>query len=386
MHYVIGDVHGCYEEMMALLARIEAEDTDAQIIFVGDFIDRGPMVWETLCWAREHITADGKYQSVRGNHEQMAIDYINSYNRWYAENIEPWQPHRSEPGCQYDIDRVLHDHISGSGISGMLHPRDLQPYLEFFENMPYDKLLKIQSVWGREISFRIVHAYYEHNDLPAEQQHYSNLWMRMDCGNLESDEIHVHGHTPTFNLDYISYDITNTKPGMISYRKNDINVDGGCTFAKIFPEFPDMLCAIRLEDLEEIYPCTIGERYAQIAQRYKLDFDADVSASFYSKEFMEHRFRIREQLLRKMGHPDFQNRVSDESDHQPGSPKYMEGEDITFFVDGKQMTGTIDFVYEWGMQNDRSQPYYGILVNDRGTFMMYQEIPESDIAEEEDED
>ena len=44
MHYVIGDIHGCYQDMMALLNKIESQDQDAQIIFVGDFIDRGPDV------------------------------------------------------------------------------------------------------------------------------------------------------------------------------------------------------------------------------------------------------------------------------------------------------------------------------------------------------
>ena len=41
MHYVIGDIHGCYQDMMALLNKIESQDQDAQIIFVGDFIDLG---------------------------------------------------------------------------------------------------------------------------------------------------------------------------------------------------------------------------------------------------------------------------------------------------------------------------------------------------------
>ena len=60
MHYVIGDVHGCYDEMMTLIKKIESMDSEAQICFVGDFIDRGPKVWETLCWAMDNITEKGK--------------------------------------------------------------------------------------------------------------------------------------------------------------------------------------------------------------------------------------------------------------------------------------------------------------------------------------
>ena len=66
MHYVIGDVHGCYTELMALLDKIESQDAEAQIIFVGDWVDRGSEQKQVLDWMMEYITEDGKYQSVRG--------------------------------------------------------------------------------------------------------------------------------------------------------------------------------------------------------------------------------------------------------------------------------------------------------------------------------
>ena len=51
MHYVIGDVHGCYDELAALLTIIERKDKAARFILLGDLIDRGPKVWEVLYWA-----------------------------------------------------------------------------------------------------------------------------------------------------------------------------------------------------------------------------------------------------------------------------------------------------------------------------------------------
>ena len=85
MHYVIGDVHGCYDEMMALLEKIEQMDEDAKIIFVGDFVDRGPKVDKVLNWCMEHITPDGKYQAVRGNHEQMILEWYMEWLEWLIE-------------------------------------------------------------------------------------------------------------------------------------------------------------------------------------------------------------------------------------------------------------------------------------------------------------
>ena len=38
MKYIIGDVHGCYDTLMALIAKLPE---DAEIVFVGDLIDRG---------------------------------------------------------------------------------------------------------------------------------------------------------------------------------------------------------------------------------------------------------------------------------------------------------------------------------------------------------
>ena len=70
MHYVIGDVHGCYDEMMLLLQKIEKSDSEAQFIFVGDFIDRGPKVWDVLAWAMENITEDGKYLISNIEHDK----------------------------------------------------------------------------------------------------------------------------------------------------------------------------------------------------------------------------------------------------------------------------------------------------------------------------
>lgn len=44
MHYCIGDIHGCFDEMLLLIQKIENTDKDAEFIFLGDFIDRGPKV------------------------------------------------------------------------------------------------------------------------------------------------------------------------------------------------------------------------------------------------------------------------------------------------------------------------------------------------------
>lgn len=297
MHYVIGDVHGCYDEMMALLAKIEELDKDAQIIFVGDFVDRGPQVDKVLEWCMKNITLDGKYQAVRGNHEQMVLD-------WYVELVKWWNEEGAPPkDCEW-MPTTIYDFSEWADRMNILTPEKLKPYMEFLSGLPYNKMIEIESKWGKLVPFRIVHAYYEYGDVPEVAQHKSNLWKRIYCGNHVSDEIVVHGHTPTLDYEYISYGVQDTKPGMISYRQNDINVDGGCVFAEEFPMYPAMLCAIRLEDMEEVYAFSVEERFMhrantgidEVYQRERLDK--------FIKNCLDSVGRNREMLLKRLGHPN----------------------------------------------------------------------------------
>ena len=65
-HYIIGDVHGEYQTLLALVAKLPKE---AKLIFVGDLIDRGLQSREIISYIRER-----NHTVVRGNHEQFMIE------------------------------------------------------------------------------------------------------------------------------------------------------------------------------------------------------------------------------------------------------------------------------------------------------------------------
>lgn len=272
MHYVIGDVHGCYTELMDLLNKIEEQDTDAKYIFVGDFIDRGECVWEVLNWAMEHITSDGKYQSVRGNHEQMAIEWWKEYRYWYEQRGRKEKRHADfPPNTMYDISNILFSNIRATGSGGFHAPEDFETVMQFFQSLPYSKCQEIVSVAGIPMKFRIVHAAYDYSyPEMSEQQHDINIYARNFWGaqynwNNSEDEIVVCGHTPTIHRDF-NLRNTQDRPGFICYRKNTINVDCGCVFHSFDImvgsgcKAPCMLGAICLETMEELYPYTLEER------------------------------------------------------------------------------------------------------------------------------
>jgi len=78
---LIGDIHGYSEPLVELLAKLDYKSIDGvfrhpdrQVIFLGDFIDRGPDQREVIDIVRPMID-EGAALSVMGNHEFNAIAY-----------------------------------------------------------------------------------------------------------------------------------------------------------------------------------------------------------------------------------------------------------------------------------------------------------------------
>jgi serine/threonine protein phosphatase 1 len=65
---VIGDVHGCYDELRELLDKVGLGDDD-QIICIGDIVDRGPDNARALDFFRTTPNVG----SIQGNHERKHV-------------------------------------------------------------------------------------------------------------------------------------------------------------------------------------------------------------------------------------------------------------------------------------------------------------------------
>ncbi len=70
--YFIGDVHGCYDELQRLLARINFNENSDRLIFVGDLINRGPRSLAVLHFIKS--LGDGA-EVVLGNHDISLLAY-----------------------------------------------------------------------------------------------------------------------------------------------------------------------------------------------------------------------------------------------------------------------------------------------------------------------
>ncbi len=87
--YIIGDVHGCYDELTALLRKIAFNPDSDRLIFVGDLVNRGPKSEQVLAFVR---SLDGIAEMVLGNHDISLLAYaLGVYDGKGTDFPEIWQ-------------------------------------------------------------------------------------------------------------------------------------------------------------------------------------------------------------------------------------------------------------------------------------------------------
>jgi len=74
---VVGDVHGCYDELLALVERAALKESD-RVVCVGDLVVKGEKNREVL----ELFMRDARFSSVLGNHDRALVEY------WKGERKE----------------------------------------------------------------------------------------------------------------------------------------------------------------------------------------------------------------------------------------------------------------------------------------------------------
>lgn len=78
--FAIGDIHGMYDALRVILDGIDAYTsernvTDWKLVFLGDYIDRGPDSFKVVEEIRKlQLRSPERFITLRGNHEQMLLD------------------------------------------------------------------------------------------------------------------------------------------------------------------------------------------------------------------------------------------------------------------------------------------------------------------------
>ncbi|WP_460646017.1 metallophosphoesterase [Leclercia adecarboxylata] len=173
--WVVGDLHGCYTNLMTQLGKVDFDPAQDLLISVGDLIDRGAENVECL-----DLINQPWFRAVRGNHEQMMLDALvngGSFSHWMSNGAGWWH--------QLDIEQDA----------------QLKYLLPKVEQLP----LIIELVTGNR-KMVICHADYPHNeyefDKPVPEE--MVIWNRDRISasqdgavrEIKGADLFIFGHTP----------------------------------------------------------------------------------------------------------------------------------------------------------------------------------------------
>lgn len=193
----IGDIHGCLFSLIKLIEEINL-DTDDQLVFLGDLIDRGDHSKGVIDYLIE-LRAKYSCHFLMGNHELMYLDYLKSRDSgmWYSSGgSATLKSYNSKHGLDFP-----EEHLDFF--------RECQYYIEtenyFFTHGGLDP----------ELSIKDNLRYYKPHEFCWQQVHMRQSFL--ETNNYKWEKTVVCAHTPKSN------------PVMLDRL---IAIDTGCVFKK----------------------------------------------------------------------------------------------------------------------------------------------------------
>ncbi|CUH69390.1 Bis(5'-nucleosyl)-tetraphosphatase PrpE [asymmetrical] [Thalassovita autumnalis] len=211
--YAIGDIHGHLDQLDHALALIEKDGgPDAQVVFLGDLVDRGPDSCGVIERLQRGIAAGRNWTVLKGNHDAMFQAFL--------EEAELFHP-RTRLGLSY-----LDSTIGGSATLAsygsdmrLTDPEDLRR--DALEHIPYRHLEFIRQLplYHQVADLLFVHAGIRPEVALADQDPEDLYWIRAEF--LEHPDPHpwlvVHGHTAVQRAEH---------------HGNRVNLDSGAGFGR----------------------------------------------------------------------------------------------------------------------------------------------------------
>ncbi|MFT6658132.1 metallophosphoesterase family protein [Maritalea sp.] len=190
--YAIGDIHGQFEMLQRALEKIERDGgPDAKIVFLGDYVDRGPQSQQVIQLLMDGSNAGKNWTCLLGNHDRMFSMFMEDYPRNDSQLLVGYHWLHDRIGglttlASYDVDgadrqRIYHLHENARSTVPAEH-------LQFLKNLvPYHL--------GEKLLF--VHAGIRPGVAIQEQTENDLVWIREEF--LDDPRAHpwlvVHGHT-----------------------------------------------------------------------------------------------------------------------------------------------------------------------------------------------
>jgi serine/threonine protein phosphatase 1 len=80
--FAIGDIHGTPEKVIALMDKIDMDRKRDLLIFIGDYVDRGPGSYEVVDFLIDLKRQVENIVFLKGNHEDMLLKYLSGHDRF----------------------------------------------------------------------------------------------------------------------------------------------------------------------------------------------------------------------------------------------------------------------------------------------------------------
>jgi len=213
--YIIGDVHGEYNTLLKLIEKLPK---NAEIIFVGDLIDRGAKSRQVIELIRKH-----NYRCVLGNHEEFMIDYGTSFTKSYPKStnasfMHTWYNNGGD-ATLYSYNLVQYT----GGLTCVENEEGMQQFkndIEWLKTLPlYIELPNTINNLPVVITHASCADVWHHHDSRNGQETFREyaLWHRIPP-KKESKIFNIYGHTP---MDF-----------GVEIEDNYVNVDTGCYIKK----------------------------------------------------------------------------------------------------------------------------------------------------------
>ena len=188
--YAIGDIHG-RKDLLERLVRIikdHAGESDHELIFLGDYIDRGPDSAGVVDFLiHSEALRDTDCTFLKGNHEATLLDFLDT-----PDVGSSWSTYGGlETLLSYGVQEIglSKDEAQWANTSQRLRQKLPAEHLEFYQN------LQSFAVRGE---YLFVHAGVNPEKPLDEQTDADLLWIRdAFLGDTRQyDYMIVHGHTP----------------------------------------------------------------------------------------------------------------------------------------------------------------------------------------------
>lgn len=207
--YVVGDVHGCHTLYRRLESQIlrdaESLRVSPTIVLLGDVVDRGPASADMLDLLTETPHADLTRLCLRGNHEDMMLNFLNNPGMGSS-----WLDFGGfETLMSYGLALDMDAGVSPRRLQQMLQAHIPQAHRDYLQQMPFGLHV------GR---YALVHAAIDRGAPLDRQPRHTVLWGSPEDATGDGLTV-VHGHTivaqPSFEEGRIALDTGAYDSGML---------------------------------------------------------------------------------------------------------------------------------------------------------------------------